>query len=649
MTALDPVSAKRTKVTKFDLLDYFTTSWIDFNRERLDSTLLDKEDDTAFKILLDDFQEYVRYFMIDLAVAIHKNQGGSLTVEYRERIDKNTWKKEFFGKDIETTLLREASPLTKNKNRYRFMYDALYEYYRYLGWNDHLEAGYDSDSSDDDDDDDDSSPGGGSSSQSGMGGSTEGNNDSTSKSSNSTSRNDRPNRGKDCSSRANDSSVDNNGSAWNANSIARKRSGSGRGDDDSDGDKDDRRRRMDTPRPLRRGNKRRRRKCKADLRFGSENYLGALEVLSLFVERAQSDELLQKRLYSTIKKAKSSNTPSLAAANAITTLYMIGKRFQGGDLNGVCIPTDYILDEAREFLEDGLIMILEGYMIKQKSDLLMPEEQNIIAKDGVVPSYVIDERMGFNEEISPPAVFDDVTPQATKMNLKNQPRSYDGDVSYIEGSADITIQSKDNTEESTSTINFFGNGDIFSINTLTTDHPYPSHVSTDKSILQSSKEEIASECLSIEQNPFLGTMPDPVMSIIGYPTSFEESAFNIDMESEHALTSISKYADDFKLQPEKVVHFSREKVVDISPDSVYTKSDFIQSEGLFKPVFKINSTLPTLNLDNNSIGSSGAQALSEALKTNSTLTTLNLENNSIGDSGAQALSEALKTNSTLTI
>ncbi|KAG0009893.1 hypothetical protein BGZ82_003786, partial [Podila clonocystis] len=63
---------------------------------------------------------------------------------------------------------------------------------------------------------------------------------------------------------------------------------------------------------------------------------------------------------------------------------------------------------------------------------------------------------------------------------------------------------------------------------------------------------------------------------------------------------------------------------------------------------KTNSTLTTLNLESNSIGVDGAEALGEALKTNSTLTTLNLRSNSIGDNGALALSEALKMNSTLT-
>ncbi|KAF9551518.1 hypothetical protein EC957_008187 [Mortierella hygrophila] len=70
--------------------------------------------------------------------------------------------------------------------------------------------------------------------------------------------------------------------------------------------------------------------------------------------------------------------------------------------------------------------------------------------------------------------------------------------------------------------------------------------------------------------------------------------------------------------------------------------------GILAEVLKTNSTLTTLNLKYNSIGSDGAKAMAEVLKTNSTLTTLDLSNNSIGDDGAKAMAEALKTNSTLT-
>ncbi|KAF9277656.1 hypothetical protein BGZ88_001037 [Linnemannia elongata] len=61
------------------------------------------------------------------------------------------------------------------------------------------------------------------------------------------------------------------------------------------------------------------------------------------------------------------------------------------------------------------------------------------------------------------------------------------------------------------------------------------------------------------------------------------------------------------------------------------------------------STLTTLDLGSNSIGSDGAVALSEAIKINSTLTTLNLYNNVIRDKGVVALYEALKVNSTMTL
>ncbi|KAG0375255.1 hypothetical protein BGX24_009350 [Mortierella sp. AD032] len=83
--------------------------------------------------------------------------------------------------------------------------------------------------------------------------------------------------------------------------------------------------------------------------------------------------------------------------------------------------------------------------------------------------------------------------------------------------------------------------------------------------------------------------------------------------------------------------------IEVAPGSVGGKQIAAQAE-----VLKTNSTLTTLNLQNNSIGDDGAKALAEALKINSTLTTLNLYSNSIGDDGAKALAEALKMNSALT-
>ncbi|KAI9029521.1 kinase-like domain-containing protein [Hyaloraphidium curvatum] len=61
-----------------------------------------------------------------------------------------------------------------------------------------------------------------------------------------------------------------------------------------------------------------------------------------------------------------------------------------------------------------------------------------------------------------------------------------------------------------------------------------------------------------------------------------------------------------------------------------------------------NSTLKTLDLDENSIGVAGARAIAETLKWNSVLATLLLKNNSIGDEGARALLSSLELNPSLT-
>ncbi|KAF9933571.1 hypothetical protein BGZ67_004199 [Mortierella alpina] len=42
-----------------------------------------------------------------------KEQDGNLVVQYVPRSDKETWKFKFFGSDLDTTLLRESSPLTR--------------------------------------------------------------------------------------------------------------------------------------------------------------------------------------------------------------------------------------------------------------------------------------------------------------------------------------------------------------------------------------------------------------------------------------------------------------------------------------------------------------------------------------------------------
>ena len=63
---------------------------------------------------------------------------------------------------------------------------------------------------------------------------------------------------------------------------------------------------------------------------------------------------------------------------------------------------------------------------------------------------------------------------------------------------------------------------------------------------------------------------------------------------------------------------------------------------------RVNTSLTSLDLGRNSIGVEGASSLSEALRVNTSLTSLHLSDNSIGDEGASSLSEALRVNTSLT-
>ncbi|XP_067050400.1 NLR family CARD domain-containing protein 3-like isoform X2 [Acropora muricata] len=83
--------------------------------------------------------------------------------------------------------------------------------------------------------------------------------------------------------------------------------------------------------------------------------------------------------------------------------------------------------------------------------------------------------------------------------------------------------------------------------------------------------------------------------------------------------------------------------LDLSGNSIGSKGASSLSE-----VLRVNTSLTSLCLTDNSIGAEGASSLSEALRVNTSLTSLDLRVNSIGDEGANSLSKALKVNTTLT-
>ncbi|KAF9176902.1 hypothetical protein BGZ51_009439, partial [Haplosporangium sp. Z 767] len=68
------------------------------------------------------------HFLKGLAASIYKEQAGHPVVEYLRFRDERTWKTVFFGQEDEIHLLREACPLIRNGNQYRFIHQSLLEY-----------------------------------------------------------------------------------------------------------------------------------------------------------------------------------------------------------------------------------------------------------------------------------------------------------------------------------------------------------------------------------------------------------------------------------------------------------------------------------------------------------------------------------------
>ena len=84
--------------------------------------------------------------------------------------------------------------------------------------------------------------------------------------------------------------------------------------------------------------------------------------------------------------------------------------------------------------------------------------------------------------------------------------------------------------------------------------------------------------------------------------------------------------------------FCRDEVVWLSVNSLYSLSRAL----------KVNASLTSIVLINNTIGADGARAIGEALKLNASLTFLGFGGNTIGGEGATALASALRGNASLT-
>ncbi|KAG9063980.1 hypothetical protein KI688_004094 [Linnemannia hyalina] len=117
------------RITRVRLYDMFVDQWLETNRFRIQPNKLSQKDLEAYTSLMDDdFIGCGIGYLLRLAAAIFKEQDGNPIVQYNHRQDKYSWKTDFFGNDPEAKLLREASPLTRTGNQFRFVHRSVLEY-----------------------------------------------------------------------------------------------------------------------------------------------------------------------------------------------------------------------------------------------------------------------------------------------------------------------------------------------------------------------------------------------------------------------------------------------------------------------------------------------------------------------------------------
>ncbi|KAF9140146.1 hypothetical protein BGX30_006977 [Mortierella sp. GBA39] len=106
------------EMTRSQLYKSFVTQWLEINKRRLTTSLTAADTFTTttptaastLQDLIDEgFQEIALDFLQSLAAAIYKYQRGKPIVEYWHRSDKTTWKADFFGPELDITLLREST------------------------------------------------------------------------------------------------------------------------------------------------------------------------------------------------------------------------------------------------------------------------------------------------------------------------------------------------------------------------------------------------------------------------------------------------------------------------------------------------------------------------------------------------------------
>ena len=118
-----------THITRASLYDQFIEHWFERGKKRLGEKKMSSVGRTVFESLVDEgFTRNGIHYFKRLSEAIYKEQKGYPIVKYTRCNDQGTWKAEFFSRDEEKQLLREACPLVRSGNQHRFIHRSLLEY-----------------------------------------------------------------------------------------------------------------------------------------------------------------------------------------------------------------------------------------------------------------------------------------------------------------------------------------------------------------------------------------------------------------------------------------------------------------------------------------------------------------------------------------
>ncbi|KAF9943806.1 hypothetical protein BGZ70_005397, partial [Mortierella alpina] len=116
-------------ITRVGLYDRFVEHWLEHGKKRVGRRELSQQARAAFDTIIDEgFTANGIDFLKRLAAAVYKEQAGHPIVEYSRFKDEETWKARFFSREDESRLLREACPLIRSGNQYRFVHKSLLEY-----------------------------------------------------------------------------------------------------------------------------------------------------------------------------------------------------------------------------------------------------------------------------------------------------------------------------------------------------------------------------------------------------------------------------------------------------------------------------------------------------------------------------------------